>query len=63
VPILIAAIEAFLAAWNDAPRPFIWTATVGDIVAKLDRARQRLETNQPGCTQPGRRKTTKTITV
>jgi len=63
VPILIAAIEAFLAAWNDAPRPFIWTATVGDIVAKLDRARQRVETIQPGCTQPGRRKTTKTVTV
>jgi len=63
VPILIAAIEAFLAAWNDAPRPFIWTATVGDIVAKLDRARQRLETIQPGCTQPGRRKSAKVIAV
>jgi transposase len=63
VPILVAAIEAFLAGWNDAPRPFIWTATVGDIVAKIDRARQRLESIQPGCTQPGRRKTAKLVTV
>ena len=63
VPTLITAIEAFLAAWNDAPRPFIWTATVGDIVAKLDRARQRLESIQPGCTLPRRRKTKKDTTV
>lgn len=56
---LIEAIDAYLAAWNDAPRPFIWTATVGDIVAKLDRARQRLESIQPGCTLSRRRKTTK----
>jgi len=63
VPTLIAAIEAYLAAWNDAPRPFIWTATVGDIVVKLDRARQRLESIQPGCTLPRRRKTKKHATV
>jgi len=63
VPTLIAAIEAFLAAWNDAPRPFIWTATVGDIVAKIDRARQRLESIQPGCTLPRRRKAKKDATV
>ena len=60
---LIEAIEAYLAAWNDAPRPFIWTATVGDIVVKLDRARQRLESIQPGCTLSRRRKTPKVITV
>jgi len=60
---LIEAIEAYLAAWNDAPRPFIWTATVGDIVAKLDRARQRLESIQPGCTSSRRRQTTKIVTV
>jgi len=63
VPTLIAAIEAYLAAWNDAPRPFIWTATVGDIVVKLDRARQRLESIQPGCTLPRRHKTKKHATV
>jgi transposase len=59
---LIEAIEAYLAAWNTTPRPFIWTATVGDIVAKLDRARQRLESIQPGCT-PSRRRKTKNVTV
>jgi transposase len=60
---LIEAIDAYLAAWNDAPRPFIWTATVGDIVVKLDRARQRLESIQPGCTLSRRRKTPKVIAV
>ena len=60
---LIEAIEAYLAARNDAPRPFVWTATVGDIVAKLDRARQRVESTQPGCTLPRRRKTAKVVTV
>jgi transposase len=60
---LIEAIEAYLAAWNDAPKPFIWTATVGDIVVKLDRARQRLESIQPGCTLSRRRTTPKATTV
>jgi len=59
---LIEVIEAYLAAWNNTARPFIWTATVGDIVAKLDRARQRLESIQPGCTLSRRRKT-KNVTV
>jgi hypothetical protein len=26
---LKAAIDEFLAVWNENPRPFIWTATVG----------------------------------
>ena len=56
VPDLIQAIEAFLAAWNEAPRPFIWTATVGNIMAKIERARAKLERLRPGCTQPRQRK-------
>ena len=56
VPDLVQAIESFLAAWNEAPRPFIWTATVEQIVAKLDRARAKLEQVKPGCTQPRQRK-------
>jgi transposase len=56
VPDLVEAIEAFLAAWNEAPRPFIWTATVENIVQKLQRARAKLEQVKPGCTQPRRRK-------
>jgi transposase len=46
------AIEEFLAAWNAAPKPFVWTATVQAIVEKLSRCRQTLEQIKPGCTQP-----------
>jgi transposase len=53
---LIAAIHEFLAVWNESPRPFIWTATVESIVAKLARCRQTLEQIQPGCTAPKSRK-------
>ena len=53
---LITAIEEFLAAWNDHPKPFVWTATVESIVDKLARCRQTLEQIQPGCTQPRRTK-------
>jgi transposase len=54
------AIQAFLAAWNEAPRPFVWTATVESITAKLSRCRQTLEQIQPGCTLPRTRKKKKT---
>jgi len=37
-----------LAAWNENPKPFVWTATVESIVAKLSRCRQTLERIQPG---------------
>ena len=53
---LIAAIEEFLAAWNEHPKPFVWTATVDSILAKLARCRQTLEQIQPGCTLPKTRK-------
>ena len=53
---LIAAINEFLAAWNENPRPFVWTATVESIVGKLARCRQTLEQIQPGCTTPKTRK-------
>jgi transposase len=53
---LIAAINEFLAAWNEEPKPFVWTATVDSIVAKLARCRQTLEQIQPGCTAPRSRK-------
>lgn len=59
VPDLIQAIEAFLDAWNEEPRPFIWTAKVEDIMAKLERARSQLEAIQPGCTQPRKRRKNK----
>jgi transposase len=50
------AIQEFLAAWNEAPRPFVWTATVESITTKLSRCRQTLEQIQPGCTLPRTRK-------
>jgi transposase len=53
---LKAAIEAFLTAWNEDPKPFVWTATVESITEKLSRCRQTLETIQPGCTTPRRRR-------
>jgi transposase len=56
------AIEEFLNAWNDKPKPFVWTATIESIVAKLARCRQTLEQIEPGCTLPRRRKTKKIMT-
>jgi len=50
------AIDEFLTAWNENPEPFVWTATVESIVAKLSRCRQTLEKIVPGCTLPRSRK-------
>ena len=55
VPELEQAIEAFLGAWNENPKPFIWTAKLEDILKKIERARAKLESIQPGSTQPRRR--------
>ena len=53
---LQAAIEAFLQAWNQNPKPFVWTATVESIQEKLNSCRRTLEQIQPGCTSPKSRK-------
>ena len=53
---LVVAINEFLAAWNEAPKPFVWTATVESIMEKLSRCRQTLERIQPGSTLPKVRK-------
>jgi transposase len=53
---LRASIEAFLTAWNQDPKPFVWTATVESIQEKLTRCRQTLEQIKPGCTSPKSRK-------
>jgi len=50
------AIEQFLQAWNEAPRPFVWTATVEKIMAKVERARQKLEEIKPGWSVRKKRK-------
>ncbi len=56
VEALQKAIEEFLAAWNENPNPFVWTATVESIQEKLSRCRQTLEQIKPGCTKPRNRK-------
>ena len=43
VPDLIAAIEDYLAAHNDDPKPFKWTATADSILEKLRRGRVALQ--------------------
>jgi transposase len=49
---LQTAIDSFLEAWNQQPKPFVWTAKVEDIIKKIERARARLEEIKPGCAQP-----------
>ncbi len=53
---LTAAIESFLSCWNEKPRPFIWTATVDSILAKLAKCKQTLEQIQPSCSVQKTRK-------
>ena len=40
---LNAAIEAYLEQHNAEPKPFVWTATAADILQKVARGRQALE--------------------
>jgi transposase len=44
VPDLIAAIDAFLEAHNEDPKPFVWTASVEAILEKVGRCKAVLET-------------------
>lgn len=37
VPALIEAIETFLARWNEGAKPFVWTKTADQILAKAVR--------------------------
>ena len=60
---LQSAIAQFLDAWNEDPKPFVWTATVESIQAKLSRCRQTLEQITPGCTAPRTRKKTKSPVI
>jgi transposase len=43
VPDLIASIEAYLNAHNADPKPYVWTATAESILAKVQRARTKLQ--------------------
>jgi len=39
-------------AGHYGPKPFIWTATVGQIIEEVDRARVKMEQIKPGSTLP-----------
>ena len=56
VPDLQQAIERFLDVWNAKPKPFVWTATIEEIIKKIERARAKLEQIKPGCSLPRRKK-------
>ena len=43
LPDLIAAIQAYLDAHNNDPKPFVWTATADDILTKIARGRVALQ--------------------
>jgi len=57
------AITEFLAAGNEHPQPFVWTATVESIKEKLSRCRQTLQQIRPGRTQPRSKKKLKTLST
>ena len=44
VPDLIAAIEDYLKAHNEEPKPFVWTASIDSILEKVGRCKAVLET-------------------
>ena len=44
VPDLIAAIDEFLTAHNQDPKPFVWTASIDTILEKVGRCKAVLET-------------------
>jgi hypothetical protein len=43
VPELIAAIEEYLDAHNEDPKPFVWTATAESMLEKARRGRVALQ--------------------
>jgi transposase len=44
VPDLIKAIHEFLSAYNEDPKPFVWTASVASILEKINRCKRIYET-------------------
>lgn len=51
------AIDEFMQAWNKNPKPFVWTASVGKIMEKIERARLKMEQLKPGSSLPRTKKT------
>ena len=42
LPDLVDAVEQYIAKHNKDPKPFVWTASANDILAKVKRARRKL---------------------
>ena len=42
LPTLIEAIDTWVEHWNDDPKPFVWHAAAGEIIAKVRRGRSAL---------------------
>jgi hypothetical protein len=61
VPDLKLAIDEFMRAWNDNPKLFIWTASVGQIIEKIDRARTKMEQIKPSSTLPRAKRNAATL--
>ena len=61
VPDLKQAIDNFMQVWNQNPKPFIWTASVGQIIQKIERARLKMEQLKPGSTLPRAKNTAATL--
>ncbi|MHB8563825.1 MAG: IS630 family transposase [Acidiferrobacteraceae bacterium] len=61
VPDLKQAIKEFLHAWNENPKPFLWTASVGQIIEKIERARIKMEQIKPGSSLPRGKKKVATL--
>ncbi len=51
-PDLKRAIDEFMKAWNQDPKPFVWTATVKNIIEKIALARVNAEQIKPGSALP-----------
>jgi transposase len=42
LPELVDALEKYIASYNKEPKPYVWTAKASDILAKVQRARKKL---------------------
>jgi transposase len=47
VPELTASIQSWIDTWNDEPRPFVWTKTADEILAKIARYLQPIPNSGP----------------
>jgi transposase len=42
LPELVEALQQYIASYNKEPKPYVWTAKAGDILAKVKRAREKV---------------------